>query len=121
MEEKIQDLEAQIKQLRRAMSALALLFLFFILLVLFRNDELPTELQVTSLDVVNESGQVVVHTGVRNSGAGGFWVADEEGTPLLKLNQNEQGGVITILASEGSKTQIIGIEESKEGFENGSQ
>ncbi len=121
MEDRLHILEAQIRQMRRAISIFALLLLFMIFLTLFKNRDIPNELQVSSVDIVNDSGEVVVHLGVRSSGAGGIWVTDEVGQKLLKLNQDESGGVITILASDGSEAQIITVPKQEGGDTYGSQ
>jgi len=72
----------------------------------------PQALTVSSLDVVNGSGEVVVHLGARTSGAGGVWLTDATGKRVLKLNQNERGGLITILGSDDASEQQLGLDDS---------
>lgn len=73
----------------------------------------PTEplraLSVKSLDVVNDNGEVVVHLGVRTSGAGGLWIAEANGARVLKLNQNDAGGLITVLDRAGESAGSVGV------------
>lgn len=66
-------------------------------------------LRAQSLDIVNEQGDVVVHLGVRSSGAGGLWLTDASGTRVLKINQDERGGLITILDAKGEGGGTLGI------------
>ncbi len=68
-------------------------------------------LRVRSLDVVNERGDVVVHLGARSSGAGGFWLTNAGGTRVLKINQDERGGRITLLTEAGSVAGTLGVDK----------
>ena len=63
----------------------------------------PKTLSVKGVNIVNDEGKVVVHLGVRTSGAGGLWLANADGTRVLKLNQNERGGLITIMDRSGRR------------------
>lgn len=74
-----------------------------------RSSDVQT-VSVKSFDVVNDRGEVVIHLGVRTSGAGGFWIADEKGARVLELNQNERGGLITVLDRAGRDAGTLGLD-----------
>ncbi len=71
----------------------------------------PSALAVSSLDVASAQGEVVVHLGARSSGAGGLWLTNERGIRILKLNQNERGGLITVLDSRGTLLGTLGVDD----------
>jgi hypothetical protein len=72
-------------------------------LVWAADGELPA-LKARSLDIVNDEGAVVVHLGVRSSGAGGVWITGSDGARVLKLNQAKDGsGLITVLSASGNE------------------
>ncbi len=78
-------------------------------LVSQRSTAEPEQLKVQSLEVVNDKGDVVVHLGARTSGAGGLWLTDAGGTRVIKINQDDRGGLLTVLDSSGESVGTIGV------------
>ncbi len=74
------------------------------------------DLRVRSLDVVNDDGVVVVHLGVRSSGAGGFWLTDSRGRRVLHLNQNVHGaGRIAVSNADGGEAAVLTADVNGDG------
>lgn len=70
--------------------------------------DVPDRIVARSVDIVREDGTVVVHLGIRSSGAGGVWLTNAEGARVLKLNQDAAGaGRIAVLDEAGREIGVI--------------
>ncbi len=103
LESRIAALERSNRRLRLAFSLLAAAAIALLTMAMNGEETTPfDDLQVRSLDVINDEGMTVVHLGVRSSGAGGFWLTDAQGRRVVHLNQNAHGaGRVAASAADG--------------------
>ena len=101
IEQRLRKLERTNRILVLCLTTLILVFGYLALAGQAKAPVMETVL-ARELNIVNEEGKVVAHLGVRDSGAGGFWITNSEGTQVLKLNQNNVGdGKIQVLNGQG--------------------
>lgn len=83
-------------------------------------NEPPAEtIRARSVDIINEDGTVVLHLGVRSSGAGGLWITNAEGKRVLVLNQSPDGsGKISVRDAGGREAASVIVLDGDGRFES---
>ncbi len=114
IEKRLLKLENSNKRSKLVMSVLSVLILL-LLVSGFSPNSSYENIKAKSLDIVNDNGKTVLHLGVRSSGAGGFWITDKNGNRVTKLNQDINGGRISIINKEGKEAATLLIDENGNG------